>query len=285
MAALVIRLLSQLLAEPRLRGVDVNSPGLLDLQRRILAEKPMMRGVLEDFYRACMTRDDRWFTGAGRRVEIGAGASLFKAMFPDIISTDIKPSPGLDMVVDAQRMPFPDGSLRAVFGINCFHHIPSPDAFFRELVRVLGSGGGCVLIEPHSGPVARVMYRRLFATETFDTTQPGWDAPPGTGVMTGANQALSFIVFVRDRARFESAYPELEILELRVLTNWPRYLLSGGLNFRSLAPAFATPLVRIAEWLMAPLAPWLGLHRVIVLRRRATGRPGGPTASTPAPAR
>ena len=54
----------------------------------------------------------------------------------------------------------------------------------------------------------------------------------------------------------------------RLLPNWPRYLLSGGLNFRPLVPGFAAPGVRAMEWLLWPLRGVLGLHRVIVLRKR-----------------
>jgi hypothetical protein len=56
--------------------------------------------------------------------------------------------------------------------------------------------------------------------------------------MEGANQALSYIVFERDRERFERLFPDLEIVEQSWIANYPRYLLSGGLNFRQLLPTF-----------------------------------------------
>ena len=31
--------------------------------------------------------------------------------------------------VDAQAMPFANGSVRAVYAIHCFHHLPDPAAF------------------------------------------------------------------------------------------------------------------------------------------------------------
>ena len=74
-----------------------------------------------------MTLDDRYLTGSGPRIEIGAGASLFKSFHPEVIATDIVPSPHLDMVVDALEMPFGDRSVRAIYAINCFHHLPDPD--------------------------------------------------------------------------------------------------------------------------------------------------------------
>lgn len=257
------------LAEPRLAGIDVDGAGLVEAHRRILASKPLTRRVFVELYGACMNADRRWFEGAGDglRVEIGAGSSFFKEVCPGLITSDIKPAPGLDMVVDAQAMPFEAGSVRAVFGIHCFHHLPQPERFFAELVRVVRPGGGCVLVEPYYGPLAAAFFRRVFESETFDAAQPGWTTP-ATGPMRGANQALSYLVFVRDRAEFERRYPELEIVERRPLTNWARYLLSGGVNFRSLAPGWADPALRAGEWAISPLARWLALHHITVIRRR-----------------
>jgi SAM-dependent methyltransferase len=264
----MLEVIARALTDPRLDGVDVDSAQWLDVQREILESKPMMRGVLCDFYQACLQAESRHFTAEGKRVEIGAGISLFKHYCSDLISTDIKPGPGLDMVVDALDMPFTAGSIRSIFGINCFHHLPSPDRFFQELDRTLAPGGGCVLIEPYYGPVARPVFRRLFASETFDRTQPGWTAPSSAGVMSGANQALSFIVFVRDRHQLTLRHPTLEIVSQTPLTNYMRYVLSGGLNFRSIAPSWSEPLLRGAEWLLSPLKRLLALHHLVVLRKR-----------------
>jgi len=257
----------RLLTDPRLQGVDYDSDALTEIHRRILAEKPLMREVFGEFYRLCRDLDDRHLAGGGRRVEIGAGVSMFKQLYPDVLSTDVKSTPSIDMVVDAQAMPFAAGSVRAVYGLNCFHHLPRPDRFFEELGRVLHPGGGCVLIEPYHGPVARRFYARLFDTEGFDPTAPDW-TNASSGVMKGANQALSFIVFRRDAARFGQSHPYLEIVEQRPLGNYVRYLLSGGLNFRQLVPSLSSPLIKAVEAAMSPLHRWLALHHVIVLRRR-----------------
>jgi hypothetical protein len=90
--------------------------------------------------------------------------------------------------------------------------------------------------------------------------------------MGGGNQAQSHVIFVRDRARFEARFPELEIVRIAPLTNWVRYLVSGGVNFRALLPGRSEPLLRGLERLLAPAAPLLALHHLVVLRRR--GGPG-----------
>lgn len=231
----------------------------------------MMREVFREFYDSIVALDEKYFTGSGRRLEVGAGATIFKQFHPHIISSDIKRASHLDVVVDALNIPFAAGSLRAIYGINCFHHFPDPDRFFTELERVIVPGGGCILIEPYHGPVAAAFYKRLFATEHFDPAQEGWTSATNN-VMVGANQALSYIVFKRDRTRFEARHPQLEIVLQKPIRSFARYILSGGLNFRQLLPTVTAPLLGLVERALTPLHPLLALHHVIVLRKRTTPR-------------
>jgi SAM-dependent methyltransferase len=189
-------------------------------------------------------------------------------LYPEILSTDIKTAPNLDMVVDAQNMPFEANSIRGIYGINCFHHFPNPNLFFNELERVLNPGGGCVLIDPYYGFVASRFYKRIFDTETFDKTQKEW-VNKDLGYMMGANQALSYIVFMRDKKKLEELHPNLEIVLQRPLNNYMRYLLSGGLNFREILPSFFTPLIKLGEYILTPFRRILGLHHIIVIRKKS----------------
>ena len=87
--------------------------------------------------------------------------------------------------------------------------------------------------------------------------------------MNGANQALSYIVFTRDRARFEQLFPGLEIAHQELLGNYLKYLCSGGLNFRQLCPDAMAPLVSFVQMVLRPFNRWLALHHVVVLRKRS----------------
>jgi len=267
MSALIERL-RDFLAEPGMAGVDIESDARIAVHREILREKKMIRQVFHEIYRTCAELDGRLFSGTGRRVELGSGAGLMKEFFPAVVATDVQPARHLDLVLDALALPFRDGSVRAFYAIDCFHHLPDPDRFFSELGRALAPGGGCVLIEPYHGPVARWLYKRLFAGEDFDTGQKEWRAGQSMGSMRGANQALSYVVFTRDRRIFERRYPGLEILAERPLDHYLRYLASGGLNFRPLLPAACAPLLRLCERALKPLGRFLALHHVIVLGKR-----------------
>ncbi len=254
------------LAEPRLKGIDVDSDDLVKIHRQIMLEKPMMNQVFKGFYDSCIYYDKKYFSNKGLRIEIGAGVSFFKDIYPEIISTDIKKADNLDRVLDALDMDLEDNSVRAFYGLNCFHHFPEPRKFFSELQRTLIKGGGCILIEPYYGPVAAKMYKNLFDTEIFDPEQENWETE--AGFMLGANQALSYIVFIKDRTKFESEFPELEIVKTKVMNNYLRYLVSGGLNFRSLLPSFMSPVIKFLEFLLRPFNRILGLHYAIIIRKK-----------------
>lgn len=261
--------IASFLAEPRLKGLDVESPERIRLHLEILRRKPLLRSVFEEFYRTSLRLDQRFLGGSrGLRVELGAGVSFFKEIEPSVLVTDIKPAPHLDAVVDAQSMPFASGGLRVLYAINCFHHVPDPVLFFREVARVLAPGGGVVLVEPFHGPLSAAVHRRLFETECFDPDAREW-ASAERKTMVGANQALSYVIFVRDRPLFEELFPELEIVAMERVDNYVRYLFSGGLNFRQLLPVAFEPIVRGVERALRPVNRLTALHHAIVLRKRA----------------
>jgi hypothetical protein len=144
---------------------------------------------------------------------------------------------------------------------------------------VVRPGGGAILIDPYFGGVASFVFRRLFREETFDKDARGW-RDIDQREKERANQALSYVVFFRDRQRFLSEYPDLEIVATEVAPSFLRYILSGGINFRQLVPTSLTGLLRGLERVTKPVHGLLGLHHTIVLRRRVAG--GDSTASSAA---
>jgi SAM-dependent methyltransferase len=260
--------LRALLAEPALAGLDPDSEAFSIAHRQVLDDKPMLRALFVGFYEECFQMDRRWFGAtSGKTLEVGSGTALIKQVRPEVITSDIKALPFVDVVAPADRLPFEPASLRAVYGVNVFHHLPDPRAFFREMLRVLAPGGGVVLIEPFYGPAARVLFQRLHKSEGFDPTVASWSAPEPGGPFSGANQALSFVVFTRDRRTFESEFSGLELVADRPHTQLS-YLASGGLNFRQLVPRRLTGAVRRLERALEPLDPWIALQHTVVLRKR-----------------
>jgi SAM-dependent methyltransferase len=267
-------MLHRLLALPETENLDVDDANRLEVHAAVLRRKPMLAAVFRECHELMLHLDRRTFGDTpGLRIELGAGVAPIANTFPDVLATDIVPAPGLDAVLDAQCLDLPDGSVRALYGQNCFHHFPDPLRFLTEVERVVAPGGGVLLIEPYYGPLASLAFKRMFASEDFDKKMPGWTTD-ATGPMHGANQALSYIVFDRDRARFERELPNLELVEMFQLSNYLRYLFSGGLNFRQLVPSFTEPLLRALESMLTPAQRVLALHHVVVLRRRILSAEG-----------
>lgn len=263
-----MRILFDLLRDPSVCGIDIDGEDRLAAHRKILAAKPLLKSVFVEFHQLFDGLDRKYLSGSGLRVELGAGIAPMGDSFPDVLATDVVPGLHLDRVLNAEQMDLADESVRVFFGQNCFHHFPCPGRFFSELDRTLVPGGGAVLLEPYYGPFAEFLFKRLFSTEGFDKTYPSWDVPVA-GPMNGANQALSYVVFVRDKNKFESEYPNLEIVCGIRVPNYLKYLLSGGLNFKQLLPTSLSPVVSLVQWMLSPFDRWLCLHHVVVIRKKA----------------
>jgi SAM-dependent methyltransferase len=257
------------LYEPTVRGVNVDDPGFLAVHMAVLRQKRLLRSAFETFYRDMMNLCDRLLPVSGTEVELGTGAGFFKTMRPQLVTSDVRKGPHIEMALDAQNMSLPDDSVRCVYAINVFHHLPDPDRFFGELKRVLRPGGGCILIEPHGGFASALLHRHLHTDERFDPDASNWRTTDIGGPLSGANQALAHIVFTRDLAEFRKKYGDtLEIVHRGYTLNGLRYLLSGGLNFRQLLPSFTDPLLRALESGGRLFARHWSLHQIIVIRKR-----------------
>jgi hypothetical protein len=100
------------------------------------------------------------------------------------------------------------------------------------------------MTEPANSTWGRFIYTR-FHHEPFEPEAKEWKIP-STGPLSGANGALPWIMFERDRERFEKEFPRLKIKSVRYHTPL-RYLLSGGVSLKSLVPGFSFGLVSLLE--------------------------------------
>jgi SAM-dependent methyltransferase len=257
------------LYDPRVRGVDVDDSQLLCIHSAILREKPLLRSAFQTFYYDMARFSDELLAVPGMELELGTGAGFFKSLRPGLVTSDVRQAPHIDLAIDAQNMSLADESVRCIFAINVFHHLPDPERFFAELCRVLRPGGGCILIEPHGGPASALLHTYLHSDERFDRDASGWQTTDIGGPLSGANQALAYIVFERDAALFQQRYgSQLEIAYRGYTLNALRYLFSGGLNFRQLLPSFLDSFLKFLERIGKPLARYWSFHQIIVIRRR-----------------
>jgi SAM-dependent methyltransferase len=253
------------LREPRLHGIPVGSPEFFQIQNDLIAKRPALSHCYEVWYRTLL--DDPAVRAAprdARFLELGSGGSRLKEYDARIITSDV--SPGIaDMVVDARQLPFPDQSLHALFLTHVFHHIPDVGRFLREAERVLVPGGLIGMIEVAATPFARFFFRN-FHPEPF-SPELDWDFAQQDSMMD-SNQALSWIVFERDRARFEREHPGLKLEEKHWLP-WLPYLLSGGVTRRDVLPRAIVPAIIATDRSLRGLYPFFALHWFIRLRKIA----------------
>jgi SAM-dependent methyltransferase len=254
--------LHNLLAHPLTRGLDIDSPATTALRRRIVREKPFLRKLYEEWYRliaAALPPLD------GEVLELGSGAGFLDEFIGGLITSEVFPTPGARMVIDGTRLPFPPSSLRAIVMTDVFHHIPASRAFLSEAERTLKPGGAIIMIEPWVTGWSRWVYRNLHH-EPFEPDAANWEFP-STGPLSGANGALPWIVFSRDRAILESEFPGLRVREIRPMMPFA-YLLSGGVSMRSLMPGFTYGPWRVVEKGLGPLSDYLGMFALIVVHAR-----------------
>jgi SAM-dependent methyltransferase len=203
--------------------------------------------------------------GEGGVLELGSGAGFLKDIVRDARTSEVFWISGADLVCDARSLPVRDDSLRALVLVDVAHHVAAPRDFLREASRALRPGGRIVMIEPWVTPWSRFVYT-CFHHEPFRPEAETWEFAT-TGPLSGANGALPWIIFERDRAMFEREHPALRIASIEPMMPF-RYLLSGGVSMRALVPSWSFQFFRALERCLAPLIGHLAMFALIVVERR-----------------
>jgi SAM-dependent methyltransferase len=256
-AALVRRLLEH----PLTAGLDLDDPSTTELRKQILSSKPFLRAIYDEWYRKLAAALP---AGDGGVLELGSGAGYCREFVPGLIASDVIRCRGIQLVADAQSLPFADRSLRAILFVNVLHHLPAVGLFFAEAQRCLRAGGRIAMVEPWVSPWSTLVNTRLHH-EPFDPRAADWSFRP-RGPLSGANGALPWIVFARDRARFERQFPGLRIERIEPFLPF-RYLVSGGVGMRSLMPGFLHPLWSGFERLLGPAMDRIAMFAFVSLTR------------------
>lgn len=239
---------------------DFNDPSTTEVHRNIIKNKIFLKRVYIDFYnefkKALPVNLDEDI------VEIGSGAGFLKEIIPNVITSELFPIPGVDMVLSGMKLPFEKNSVRAFLLLQVLHHIPNPRSFFNEALRCLKKGGKIIMIEPAATMLGTFVWK--FNNEPFDK-KSSWEFET-EGRLTGANGAMPWIIFVRDRKIFKSEYPDFKIVKVSFHTPF-RYILSGGLSFKQLLPSVLYNFIKIIEKFFSPLNRVIGTYMTIELEK------------------
>ena len=97
---------------------------------RILKSKKILYKTYLDWYQVFL---DYVSPLDGKKIiELGSGGGVLKEIAPLVITTDVIPLPGCDLVCRAEKLPFENESVDAIFMLNTLHHIPDCNTFLRK---------------------------------------------------------------------------------------------------------------------------------------------------------
>jgi len=250
------------LDHPLTRGLDLDDPRTTATRREIVRRKALLRDVYREWYARLREAVP---PPPGKVLELGSGAGFLREAVPDVLRSEVFVLPGLDLVLDGLDLPFAAGALRAILMTNVLHHLPRPGRFLDEAARCVRAGGVVAMVEPWNTTWSRWVYRRLHH-EPFEPAAEAWEAR-GAGPLSRANGALPWILFARDAARLAVEHPQWRVRRREPFMP-VRYLVSGGISRRSLAPGATAPLWRALEATLRPLRHHLAMFAAIELERR-----------------
>lgn len=211
--------------------------------------KPVLRAIYAHYYRLILDQ-----CRPGPTLEIGGGVGNLKRFAGDILTVDILPAPWLDVVCDAQQLPFEKASFDNIVMFDVLHHLANPAGFFREAERILKTAGRLVFLEPAITPVSWIFYNFIHHEPVDMSQDPLQPVAPSVKDPYESNQAIPTLLFGKQQQRFHAIFPNLRITKTELLSLFA-YPLSGGFKKWSLIPQrLVSPVLRLE----ARLNPVLG---------------------------
>lgn len=198
-------------------------------------------------------------------VELGCGPGFLQELYPDVLATDVVASPHADRVVDAAALPFADGEIGNIVGIDVFHHLSHPEQFLREAARTLRPQGRVVLLEPWISLAGYLLYRFVHREDCdlrVDVRAP-WAA--ATKDPMQGNAALPYLYFRRG-GHLERMGLALRVIQLQPFAALP-WLLSGGFQPVNLLPASLVPIAERIDRLLS-MVPSLTASRCLLVAEK-----------------
>jgi len=221
--------------------MNLNHPDTTISRRDEIKKKPFMRRMYVEWYQFLRN----WLPDDAKLIgELGSGPGFIADEIPNVITSDILYLPFLDIVMNGRHLPFSAQCLDAMLMVDVFHHISDASAFLHEVSRVLRTGGRLVMIEPWMTSWSKWVLTR-FHHEPVNLEAVDW-AFDSNGPLTGANQALPWIVFDRDKLIFSEGFPDLKVTLIQPIMPLT-YILGGGFSHQFSLPGFIYPFFSAIE--------------------------------------
>src|SRR6266571_8104075 len=235
--------------------VTMSDQEIVRQHRAIWLARPELRAVYQEWFAQLV----RCVEGLHPIVEIGAGPGFFKEYFPHLISTDVVPTPYVDVVCDAGSLPFQSGSVGALVMVDVLHHLPKPLEFLAEAGRILQPGGRVAMIEPWITVPSYLLYRYFHHEDcslTVDVRRPFGEL--GKKAFDG-NAAIPFKLL----KQFKQGAPSLRLLQTAPFLGLP-YLATLGFKRTRPIPQTLIGMARFCERFLSPLRKF-GATRILVV--------------------
>lgn len=237
----------------------------LEYHRAVWKRKPFLQALYKEWF--------SWITSElipGLTIEIGSGPGFFKQYYSNCITTDVIFCPWLDIVVNAEQMPFTNESVANIVMIDVLHHLAAPMIFFEEASRILRLHGHIIIIDVQITPFSYLIYK-LFHHEPVDFSWrpdcPGQCLSSDDKQPFDSNQAITTLLFGAFRDKMNRQFPELEVVTYKRF-NILTYPLSGGFEHNGLLRQWNFNFFQKFDRLLSPLVRLLSFRNFIVIKKK-----------------
>ncbi|OGG48266.1 hypothetical protein A3G63_02445 [Candidatus Kaiserbacteria bacterium RIFCSPLOWO2_12_FULL_52_8] len=230
-------------------------------------KKPLLQQLYRDFYEKmfAFVRTDI----SGNVVELGSGLGAFKAVYPNVITTDLFANPGIDRVENAYHLSFKQGEASNLILFDVFHHLRYPGQALEEFARVLPRDGRVIMFEPYISVLGALVYG-LFHHESVALKQKISWFPPRDASMDNsyyAAQGNATRIFSVSSLYKEDVQKNWRLIKKEKCSALS-YVLSGGFSKPCLYPLSLLPVIRGVERALDCLPLLFATRVLIVLERK-----------------
>lgn len=240
---------------------------ILKKHREIWKQKKILRVIYHDWYRMIIEN----IVNDGPTLEIGAGTGNLKEYYTNLIASDNTYCEWLDVVLDAQELPYRDSSLGNIIAVDVLHHLAYPTLFLKEAQRVLKKNGRLIMLEPYISPFSHLIYNYLhqedvdFKVDLFNQER---NILRHQKKSFDGNSAIPTIIFFKEIEEFKQKFPHFQIVRQKLLSII-LYPLSGGFEHKSLIPSWSVPFFLILERVLSPFSRVFAFRMFLILELKS----------------
>lgn len=240
---------------------------ILKKHREILKQKKILRVIYHDWYRMIIEN----IVNDGPTLEIGAGTGNLKEYYTNLIASDNTYCEWLDVVLDAQELPYRDSSLGNIIAVDVLHHLEYPTLFLKEAQRTLKNNGRLIILEPYISPFSYLIYNYLhqedvdFKVNLFNQER---NILRHQKKSFDGNSAIPTIIFFKEIEEFKQKFPHFQIVRQKLLSII-LYPLSGGFEHKCLIPSWSVPFFLILERVLSPFSRVFAFRMFLILELKS----------------